>query len=186
MKNSEIQKAIRILKQCIKTYDDLAEYYTNKTVSDLKDSYGSIVARWYASIYLDSRDPHIYQRQRSLYKAYKIQSNGTNITVEYNSKYMDEYEHRVSNDYIFENSFVSGFHGGADKGPGHPEPGRPYWKVWGNYSVWGRPATRSKSPYEQMEQAYGKTMTHTRKLFGNAIKNKILQPLQSVINELER
>lgn len=186
MNDKQIRDAIKVCENCLKEYDRLLQYYTDKTVSDLKDEYRSIISRWYASIYTDSADPHIYNRQRSLFKAFRVQAKNGNIDVEYDSDFMNGYSHRVSNDYIFENSFVKGYHGGADNGPEHPAPGIPYWKKWRDYSSWGRPATRSESPYELMEKQYNKIMGHSRKLFSNAVNRKIIAPLQDVINKLGR
>ena len=76
-----------------------------------------------------------------------------------------ETSYRVSTDYIFDNSFVRGFHGGADDGPGHPDPGQPWWKLHGK---WYKPATSGPSAEEtiieesadyldKVEQEYGDT-----------------------------
>lgn len=46
-------------------------------------------------------------------------------------------KHQFGNEYIFWNSFQNGFHGGAVDGPGHPDPGTPWWKFHGR---WYKPA----------------------------------------------
>ena len=38
-------------------------------------------------------------------------------------------KHRVSNEYIYDKMFVEGWHGGAHDGPGHPDPGKNYWRT---------------------------------------------------------
>jgi len=63
-----------------------------------------------------------------------------------------KYPHRIGNvlgdpekgkEYIYKNSFVEGYHGGAVDGKNHPNPGEPWWKkhgLFGEFTRWWKPA----------------------------------------------
>ena len=58
---------------------------------------------------------------------------------------------------LYNKVFVQGWHGGAEGGEGHPNPGVPYWRTpQGQYYNWGRRAKRAKTPpYERfIKQIY--------------------------------
>ena len=187
---NKIQKYKRLVNEynkSMKLLDDLVKKYVNIAKDQLNDKYRSIISEWYADIYLDSKDPHMYKRNGSLVHAFRVTVKQYDISVEYDSQFMSNYTHRVSNDYIFENSFIEGYHGGArynnktpDQYP-HPNPGVPYWKQYGNYHEWGAPATRSFSPYERMEEAFPKIISHVDKMLTNAGRKQVIIPLKSAI-----
>lgn len=80
----------------------------------------------------------------------------------------------VSNDYIFENSFVNGYHGGATGGKFHPNPGEPWWKVPKEFKYWLAPATQfGGSPYFMAQDDMSKLMDDLRQEKLNKI-DKIL------------
>lgn len=106
-----------------------------------------VIADWYA----DYPDPVMYRRQRGMYSAYKISTKGMAVNVEFDSAFMERFSYDVDTEYIFENSFMEGYHGGATSGEKHPNPGVPYWrKPIPYFRYWGKPAVRSFSPYEEM------------------------------------
>lgn len=104
-----------------------------------------------------------YKRQRDLYNVYNldIEHDGT-FVFELGDEFMKKH-HRVENVYIYETMFQGGWHGGADDGPKHPNPGKPYWRVRpfekigdGDSSSywWTKQAPKSSSPYDAIKQKW--------------------------------
>lgn len=84
--------------------------------------------------------PNKYVRTESLYYGYKIKRGKLSLSWEWDAKYLPNGWHRVDNDYLFDLTFMRGYHGGADKGEGHPQPGIPWYMLDGH---WMKPAVRS-------------------------------------------
>lgn len=124
--------------------DKMNKIYPERYKEELNEVGKSVVAQWYATY-----DPIFYERNRSLYHAFKVNLDGTNYNVEFEPELL-------GNDIIFWNSFMEGYHGGAKYGETklgepHPSPGIPYWKTpIPNFIYWGRPAKRDFSPYNRM------------------------------------
>lgn len=143
----ELQTAISVYQKELVKYKRIIEEYPIKLEERLNEVGRQVVARWYADY-----EPTTYRRTRSLYQAFRVEREGFNVNVEFDSELI-EASHRVSNDYIFENSFIEGYHGGADSGPKHPDLGTPYWRTPPpRYPRWYKktPAYHSFSPYDEM------------------------------------
>ena len=132
---------------------------------------------WYRDYY-----PHIYNRKRTLYHAFNVSYSNGHLRVNFGPE--DIYDvHRVSPEYIYQNSFVLGYHGGADKGPNHPHPGEPWWRTpppkYPNWSIY--PAKQSESPYEKSVGEINDYMAGVKNSLTAEFANKVLPRIQSVM-----
>ena len=85
--------------------------------------------------------------------------------------------------YIYINSFVEGFHGGAIDGEGHPNPGIPYWrKPEPDYPYWGMPAIRSSSPYDSIKNKFSDYEIRIRNNITKSFQKKILPKVIKALN----
>ena len=153
MRIRDIERAIHAVERAQNKLIEFDKKYPIKYKKELERVAERTITQWYNS-YLT---PIVYDRAESLYHAYKIEIIGTDIHIDFDSSYMDEYVGRDVNSLIYENSFVSGYHGGASSGTtkngqSHPHPGIPYWKTpIPKFTNWGRPALRSFSPYYRIK-----------------------------------
>ena len=133
----------------VRNYNKVIEKVKDEMLNSLKYEYyelcNKVVKEWY-----EKYVPFAYtKRKHSLYQIpfFEGDSERNYFIVGYDSGKMTRW-HRVSNEYIFVNSFVHGWHGGADMlGPNpiegyeepHPNPrqgemdidnfsGTPYWR----------------------------------------------------------
>lgn len=151
----ELATAISVCQKQIERMNKIIEEYPIKLEERLDETAKGVITEWYSSY-----EPYVYDRTRSLYHTYKIIRNGLSVSVDFDVEYMQNYSHRVSNEYIYKNSFILGYHGGADSISGskvksdhdnHPSPGTPYWRYPTPYfNNWGSPAIQTFSPYERM------------------------------------
>lgn len=145
MKIRDIERAINAVNNAKKRLDKMNEKYPKMYKNDLEEIGKSVIAHWYGTY-----DPIYYDRKMDLRNAWRVNLNGLDYSVDFDASLM-EFNHRVSNEYIFENSFMHGYHGGAINGDGHPNPGIPYWRTpFPELTYWGSPAVRSFSPYSRM------------------------------------
>ena len=88
---------------------------------------------------------HGYHSTGSLatFARFMLDENDNSFYVEYGSK-IGKGGYRVDQDYIYKLVFLTGWHGGAYKGPDHPRPGTPYYKV--PPGIWSSPADRAPEP----------------------------------------
>lgn len=156
--------------------------YLKESRENLKYIVQTAIDRFY-----EDYEPHFYGRAFDLYHVYKINVDENGWNIDFSPDFMKAY-HRVSHEYIFENSFINGYHGGATSGYGHPDPGTPYWRNPSHKTImdlnslrsasyeiyffkkgddkWLRPAIKSPSPYNEirykakdyMDLAYEKYM----------------------------
>ena len=92
--------------------------------------------------------PNRYKRTYDLYNVIHIDEDTLDITIDL--KYMEN-EHRVSNEYIFNQMYNKGWHGGAISGEGHPDSGTPYWrKPYPYYRYWYKPAVKKGGSIQNM------------------------------------
>lgn len=114
---------------------------------------GDLVIERVVDMFYEDYTPHTYKRKQDLYNAYKVFIDDGDWGYEFGAHLMKK-SHHQSNEYIYENSFVNGYHGGDDFGDDHPEPGVPWWKAPPTLKYWYMPATQwGTSPYYE---AYGK------------------------------
>ena len=120
-------------------------------------SEGEMAVKRVVDLFYEDYTPNIYNRKEDLYNTFKL------ILIEpgvwdwdFSHTYM-KYKHGnkkkpVSNEYIYENSFVNGYHGGAIDGKFHPNPGEPWWKTIPGPGYWYEPATQyGESPRYEAE-----------------------------------
>lgn len=120
--------------------------------------------------------PKYYKRKYSLRYMYKIESKNGKVSMNFGGKYTTaKHGHGgkiLDNEYIFNLSFIEGWHGGAkdirpdkiERWGEHPETGIPYWRTppmpWEDdngemqppYTEWGIRAFNSKSPNEIIDE----------------------------------
>lgn len=160
MTNKQIKKLIiKFAKVVQKTNEEFAK----KKADQILDICMTAVDHFYAGY-----PPKYYDRIGSLHDIYKVstihKNNKSFISLMLSSNKMGE--HRADNDYIYDISFYYGYHGGATKGEGHPNPKNindiqkpekytdfnkyviaPYWRTNKRFTSWGRRAKSSSSPY---------------------------------------
>lgn len=146
MRIRDVNRAIKSAIKAKNKIDEMNKKYPELYVKSLDEIGKSIVARWYATY-----EPIYYDRKRSLYRAYKVVMNNGKLKVLFGKEYIDEFINRQYNEWIYENTFKRGYHGGAI--PGGMSSGRqkPYWRTpFPELAYWGRPAKLSFSPYNMM------------------------------------
>lgn len=198
---SDIGNYIYQIKRSIqKTSKDLDKYAKEeqkfyKNVSDELE----YIAKSSVDKYYDSYEPYVYNdegkygffRKYRLYDVYKITVNSDKWSITYD---YDDLGYGGLNEYIFNTMFKGGWHGGADKGNGHPEPGTPYWREpvvkKGRYyftksSPWQRPAVRTESPYEMIEKRAQKYLESAMDEYDREIYNKAEKSIDDTLNKIE-
>lgn len=142
---SDVDKLIKAVDEAINTVIDIIDYYPKKAEYELKKCAYAVIVEWYSKY-----NPKRYVRQGDLLHTFKIYKNkdGELWSVEFGPEFM-EYTHHQENDFIYENSFIQGYHGGSiseDAGIDIPRwrTPVPYYKYW--YSE----APQSFSPYEKI------------------------------------
>lgn len=141
-----------LTKKAEKYAEDLREQLNIIAESTIEDFYDDYLDRKYKPVY-------------DIYNTYKITVEIDQFEINYDIDFSPEYmqHHGDLNGYLFDIVFVEGWHGGADKGSGHPEPDVPWYrnlsvinKAGKNYKeldpsgFWLRRAERSFSPYEEI------------------------------------
>lgn len=166
-KNEKI-RFISFLEKTLKMVDDTSKEHNKlkkETYKDIDMIATRIITEFYEDYERSSYDP-----TGSLYEMYRIYYRDEDD--EWEIKYSPDFttkKHRVSNDYIFENSFVQGYHGGADKainfkGKPHPSPGIPYYKnAKKNFLTWLGPAEKSESPMKLINIAIREPISNFKK-----------------------
>ena len=124
-----------VLNDLDKIKNDLNEEISNGVCDDLEEMFEYDINKGFYDSTIFK--PRKYRRKKSLLKAYDIKKTKNGVVWDFGSKYMQEGLHRADNEYIFQNSFVKGFHGGADKIKNvekskykqpHPDNKTPYWR----------------------------------------------------------
>lgn len=146
--------------------------------------------------FYDGYYPKYYNRTYDLYHAYKVVvdlDGECDWEVIYSHEFMKK-KHgmrngvsTVGNDYIFQNSFMEGVHGGAKKISSekaviwgeHPEPGIPYWREYHPSQIedgeipwefWGQPAAATyPSPYTYIEEKAQEYINKSQKMYTETI-----------------
>jgi len=167
--------------------NDLIENSVKTTIrqmrSELNEGYHRCIEEYYNAYKPGSRktskNGHVYHRTYDLYNAYKIVSSGKyGVSVLYGPQFMHG-THRAPSEDIYYLAFMRGAHGGAQKGPNHPNVGVPYWHavkvpgVWAGETAWSQPIL---SMIQSFHTQYQKRP--------NQIFNSIFYPgLVSLINQ---
>lgn len=126
---SRLNKAVRNSKKALEDMKDKNEKLTKKFIREATENLNYISSSAIDKFYEDYI-PNIYERTYDLYNTYKVTVTEDDWNIDFDPSFMKEW-HRVDDQdptYIFENSFIRGWHGGAISGEGHPNPGTPYWR----------------------------------------------------------
>ena len=165
----------------LKEWGKMVDKYNDRIVKDLNRIARLEVWKWYKSY-----SPYEYTRQRTLYYAFKIvDKKNRMVSIRFGSSLMYPIHRvdQVDRDYIYENSFIRGFHGGAIDGPDHPNPGIPYWRTpKPDYPLWSYPAARSKSPYDRINEAFDKYEIRMRDKITNDFGRKLYPKLVKIVH----
>lgn len=195
MDKRALKKLSRLLNDFPKTVQDIAEKndfkYQKKARKEMTQ-----IARMAIDDFYDSYDPHVYDRWGDLHNAYKVIVNDKVWKIDYNSKYM-KHTHRASNEYIFLLSFMSGYHGGAINGPDHPAPGTlygpnllnqgiPYYRNYPYYDGWLRPAVKSESPFQKIEEGIGEYFNTVNDNMNNDFRQQVYPYMEEIRNQIKK
>ena len=148
-------KAIKQVQKAERDIDNLDRTYIKKYENELNNIGESVITEWYSK-YPDRK----YNPTGSLYSAFRVVVKGLSFRVDFDSDLMNEFKHHQSNEIIFNNSFLAGYHGGSF---GRNCPGgdfseewvdypmdRPYYRTGVGFPFWGKKAKKSYSPYRLM------------------------------------
>lgn len=184
MDRRALRKLSKLLNDFPKTVQEIAEKndfkYQKKARKEMTQ-----IARMAVDSFYDSYKPFIYDRWGDLYNAYKVVVNNNVWKIDYNPKYM-KYKHRVSNDYIFNNSFVLGYHGGAIGGPEHPDIGVPYYREFPYYQAWTRPAEVSPSPLLKIEEDIKEYFSDVNENMNKDFKQQVYPYMEEIKKQIKK
>ena len=188
MRKRELQRIYNLYEKSLKKLEVMKKQYVKDLKEGLNNAGKKVIDEWYSD-YI----PNSYRRIYSLYKAFRVQvkSNGQ-YSVSFSYKYMSSFNHNsntkkpINNEYIFDNSCLEGWHGGADKGPNHPFPGYPmYREPYPYYTNWYYIAEKSFSPYEQIMDEMNKTIEKVQNNFKKQYQAEILDKINAKISQLK-
>ena len=162
-----MNNSIKKMYDYAKKLEKEANKWDNATVGmirGIKRLLPEMVSKEYKSIadsviteFYDSYEPEYYDRDYTLYNAFKIKHGNGWVDWKLTSGGLDSPRHRASQELIFNYMIERGWHGGSpyikkrkeDLWGKHPNPGEPYYRTYYN---WGKPATVwGKSPKEEIE-----------------------------------
>lgn len=214
MTQKELKRLFKEIEKTDQKFNKLAQETIRKAVIKVKQSFNKIkrdvIKNWYMDYGFNLKvTPGGYYRKLDLFKIPKItvDKETGEFYYQFDPDFMNNW-HRVSNEYIYQNSFVEGWHGGADKlnpgdhglynepHPDGPNGGNPYWRkpspqkgekfIYGvHYIHWfDSQAARSFSPRDIIEEEFREQVQvikkETQKKFDDGDK-KILGDLKSYI-----
>lgn len=173
MRTRDILEVIKTTERAKKRIENMNKKYPQKYKEELEEIGRSVISEWYATY-----DPIFYNRQMGLKHAWRVVLNGTNYRVDFDPELMDS-SYDIDNEYIFENSFMNGYHGGAIHN------GIPYWRTpYPEFTAWGRPALRSFSPYSRMVSEMNRKIKEIDKEKQDEFDKEIAK-VQRAINRLK-
>ena len=148
---------------------------------DLNEEALSAIAEWYGKY-----DPHKYRRKGSLKQAFKIVRDGVDVEITYDAEFMNDYQHHQSNEIIFNNAFIEGYHGGSMGTDKYGDIATtPSWrKPFLKYTHWGDEAVRSPSPQKKIEKKAEKLIKQYEEEWRSVLYDQILTPIQKSFNKL--
>lgn len=132
-----------IAKALVEAAKETDKTFPKKVQEEIKKEYKSIIKEWYQSY-----SPSSYKRHYRLTDVFSTKLRKSILNYYFHTDDID-YGSSGLNDYIFGLTIMNGWHGGADKGYKHPNPGTPWYKN-PKANTWLRPATQTFSPYERM------------------------------------
>lgn len=157
-----VAKTRKALEKMKVKNDKLTKSFISESSEELNYIAKSAIDKFY-----ESYEPLMYERTYDLYHTYRITVTENEWSIDFDPSFMEEWHRVDAKDptYIFENSFIRGWHGGAISGEGHPNPGVPYWREPINFiegafggklwyftqdSPWHSPSLMSPSPYKEI------------------------------------
>ena len=172
-------KLVKLIKKKLDEIEKINDKYYKIGKSDLE-----YIARKTVDEFYDDYEPLMYERYGDLYNAYKLtaskQPNGMfSFEILYDWSFM-HYTHRVSNEYIYENSFIYGWHGGARTGPNHPNSGEAWWREPSPYYTnWKSPASQSEPVKEKIRTRLERHLSLLQIEMQKEYNNKIVSSIKS-------
>lgn len=180
MRIRDLYRALNAVVRAKSKIEKMNEKYPKLYKEELDEIGKSVIAQWYAKY-----DPIYYHRDRSLYHTYDISLEGTLLTVDFDQEYMDQYINREYNEWIYENSFEHGYHGGGIPG-GKKDGGDniPYWRTpFPELTSWGRPAKLSFSPFNRMYKLMDKKIKEINRQKQNEF-DQIVAPVERALKKI--
>lgn len=168
------------IKAIAKDWENMAYKTVDKAIKDLNKIGRLAVWEWYRSY-----RPKIYHRKKTLYYGFKVTGEKGRIQISFGPEemYHVHYVDKIDPTYVFENSFMGGFHGGATYGENHPDPGVPYWRTPPpNYPYWSFPAAHDVSPYLRINSAFDDYETKISNRLADKFEKRIYFKLLQIIN----
>ena len=188
------RESILFLNACaraLNAMEKMRKEKPKKLIEDIDEMAKSVIAQWYASY-----SPTYYgnARQRSLYHSYKLEQDGIDVEITFDSDYLSDYVHHQNNEIIFNNAFLAGYHGGSKSGTSNIPRWRTPYPTARNvkdgilpYTRWSeREVARSKSPYEQIVKEAEKLMDEYEDEWINDLEAKVLNPIKKSLSGLKR
>ncbi len=188
MRQRELQSIIKLYEKSLQKLQNMKPKYLEKIKKELNEVGKSVINDWYKEY-----SPNIYKRLGSLYKAFRVQvKKDGSYSVSFSSSYMKAFhhitnkKHPIDNEYIFQNSFMEGWHGGADKGKNHPFPGYPmYREPYPYFTRWYYIAEQSFSPYERMVDEMKAKLEEIENEYDEEFQKEILNKIKKKISQLK-
>lgn len=187
MRKRDIERAIKAVEKAIEYNNKMEEKYSKKVKKELEEVGKRVIDDWYSD-YI----PNSYHRLGSLYRAFKVTVKNGSFVVDFSSEYMKRYKHTTGkktadiNEYIFDISFLQGWHGGANKGLGHPLEGIPYYREpYPYYSRWYLMSELSESPYDIMFSKMSDKIQEISNEYDKEFDEQILKKINHHINILK-
>ena len=169
---AQLKKDLKeVMDDIPKIKKDVAKECADQIYKDLNNIFVACIDRFYA----DYEPLFYHRREGSLYHTYKLTNKNGIVSRDFGAQYMPqsyEHKHRAPNQYIYDQMFLQGYHGGAhtidpskeEQWGIHPKDGTPWYRtphpsrgVKNPYNRWSeRAAAQSKPPaqdiIEQLEQ----------------------------------
>lgn len=180
--------AMNWFNDLLNTLAEISEKYAD----DLREKL-NIIAESTIEDFYDDYTPSGYRRVYDMYNTYKINVELDEFEIVWDIDYDPNYMqyHGGLNDYLFDIVFMQGWHGGADQGPGHPQPGIPWYRNmalinqsgenYDNYDphiFWLRRAERSAAPYEVMIDKIDKYIDQWERQYVDEVKDFLKKKLK--------
>lgn len=183
------------LKALLKAYNDAIDNLP-KIIRQVGDKYNNIVYNKLSEIAEDAIDnfyeykAKVYEekynnRKGDLYNAYRINATDDDWSIDLGPEFM-QHKHHQSNEFIYENSFVHGYHGGSIGEDDYVEVTEPFYRgPYGKWTYWTYPAAQDEvSPEEYiLKQDIDGLLDAQRKLAGNEFMD-IFGKYMNAINEI--
>ena len=192
----------------MKRLEKLRKKYIDKCLTEIQKSFNKIKYKHLGKFgsYYRNYIPEYYNRRYELYKIPRIEIDRDNETFQtyYDSERLTKWYRiykklgpTLGKEYIYQLSFVDGFHGGARSGPpddgGNPFPGnkdKPYWRTPPppeefpiRYSKWGNPAVKTRSPKMLIEDDFKNAVPKIIFKYGNQFQEEVIKKLKEFINK---